>query len=162
MASMGRFLVVAGGVTRAAAGAALHRQDVWLFDTTVGAWELLDERAFSADAGGDAGAVVSMAAGRNTPCSSGGSKEGGGGKRPPAAFFGAGTCAFSGSRLLLLRPCPDTGLLSELWSVGLRLPEEVDAAREAQRAAATVVQRLELACEAVAPTSVRCAPRGRG
>lgn len=169
MASLGRFLVVAGGMTHTASGT-VNRQCVWLYDTASAAWEQLDERAFSTDAASEAGAVVSLAAGRHTPCTNGGSSGSGGGcgagggkegssgaKRPPA-FFGAGTCTFSGSKLLLLRPCPDTGLLGELWSVGLSLPQEVDAAREAHRAAAaTVVQRLELACEAVAATSVRCA-----
>lgn len=127
MACIGRFVVVAGGITHSASGTAVHRQEVCLFDSADGTWEQLDAAAFepSAAGSGEAGAVVRLEAGRSSRCSSrgdsnssGSGTKGGSCRQSPdtaTPFLGAGSCAFSGCKMLLLKPSPDNGLLSELW-----------------------------------------------
>ncbi|PRW18416.1 cell polarity tea1p [Chlorella sorokiniana] len=168
MACIGRYLVVVGGLTRSASGAVTRRRDTCLWDTGSCTWEVLDDSAFEPQApagSSEPGAVVSMAAGREpgrrTTSGHRGSRtssrrEGGSSSAAPAAFLGAGSAAFLGSKLLLLKPSADSGLVSELWTVDLGCPpERIEELRAAKHAAAAVVQTLTLTCEGVAATSAR-------
>lgn len=167
MACVGRYVVVAGGLTRSAGGTVTRRRDTCLYDPASGAWEVLDGTAFEpevAAAGSEPAAVVSMAAGREygrrstsghrgSRCNSRRDKEA---AAPAPAFLGAGSAAFLGSKLLLLKPAPDSGLVTELWTVDLGSPpERIEELRAAKHARTAVVQQLTLTCEAVAATSVR-------
>lgn len=168
MACIGRYLVVVGGLTRAASGAVIHRHDTSLWDSATSTWEVLDDSVFEPQAAAGSSepcAVVSMAGGREfgrrTTSGHGGSRSGsqrGGGppSAPTAAFLGAGSAAFLGSKLLLLKPASDSGLVSELWTVDLGCPPQcIEQLRATKHAASAVVQTLTLACEAVAASSVR-------
>ncbi|KAI3435547.1 hypothetical protein D9Q98_001612 [Chlorella vulgaris] len=159
MSCVDRFLVIVGGSIFSADGQAAHLQDCALYDPTENSWDVLDGAAFEPDAGSSKGhpaAVVSVAAGmiagNGTPASSKPAQRDG----EPAAFLGAGSCVFSGNKLLLLKALPDSGgRLGELWTVVLQLPGDIELLRESQRKAACVVKQLTLFEEEVSAASVR-------
>jgi hypothetical protein len=152
-------LVIVGGSIFSAGGQAAHLQDCALYDPTENSWDVLDGAAFEPDAGSSKGhpaAVVSVAAGmiagNGTPASSKPAQRDG----EPAAFLGAGSCVFSGNKLLLLKALPEGGgRLGELWTVVLQLPGDIELLRESQRKAACVVKQLTLFEEEVGAASVR-------
>lgn len=178
MACLDRYLLVAGGLSRTAAGQAIHRQDCCIYDPAANAWDVLTDTAFEPDpadsrgrggspAGAGAAADGSGISQGKRPGSSGGST---GSRMPPAqpspraCFQGAGTCAFANGRLLLLKPFGDgaggvegaaPGAVSELWSVELQLPSDIEQGQQRAAQRTTTTKELTLRAELVASTSVR-------
>lgn len=164
MACIGRHLCVVGGVTHGGGGQVAHRQDCCLYDTAAGSWDVLDGGAFEPEgAGSGEPATVVCMAGKEgqqhlgTPGARAGSSSSRPGSRDRAAapFLGAGSCAFQGSRLLLLKPAPEGGAVGQLWTVDLTLPDTTQQMAEAKASAHAVVQELQLSCDAVEPACVR-------
>lgn len=126
---------------------------------------VLDSTAFGAASSGPTASAVVMLADQGRRRSSSCSTASRGSmtvaaEASAAPFLGAGTCAFAGSQLLLLKPGSSGGSsVSELWTVDLTLPEQIDAQRQAKAAAAKVVQTLTLECEEVGAGSARLAWR---
>ncbi|GAB4820456.1 hypothetical protein N2152v2_007502 [Parachlorella kessleri] len=146
-----RWLLIAGGSCQHSSGERKLLGDTLVFDTLVGAFDRLDLNCW---AGGDikngsSKAVVSRS--RTNSAAVAGATAG------QLQSLNPSNCVFQGSALLLLKP-NTAGMLGELQTVHLQLPDELVKRKVAKRASLVVVERLELLDGAdITPTSIQLA-----
>ena len=183
LACIGRHVIAVGGVTLAASGHEVRRQDTWVFDSSDGHWEELDASAFeppssaadterlqathdcdvpvvSVAATSTGGYVPDRTSRRGTSVSGAHGSMLAGGRydtTAPQPFLGVGTCTFvEGGKLLLLKAAsPEQEIPSELWTVDLQLPEAMEQRRQAELSLSQEVKELVLQAQEVARNVVR-------
>eukprot|EP00887_Chlorella_sp_A99_P001525 scaffold8.g1525.t1 len=157
MACLGpRYLAVAGGRLRTAAGETQRLADTCIFDTASSRWDVLDADAFGELPAGAPPAVRVSVSGGGVH---GGSRQGTRSDSAAGArrHLSRDNCVFHAGRLLVLEADEETGLLSTLLAVDLQPPDEAQRQQAAKAARFVVVGALSLAAEAedVSQTSLK-------
>lgn len=164
MAAVRRWLLVAGGCCRQSTGEQKQLADTVAFDTLTNAWDRLNNDGWAAPelgcppgSGGPCPTTSSSSGGGTQAYAASAARTGGcngpttsrrrsvarapsgdkGSSRTPQ--LGAGSCAFMGGRLLMLKQTA-AGTLGELRTVALSLLDEVARKRAQKRASLIVIE----------------------